>query len=286
MIAITGATGQLGRHVIDALLARGVPAETLVAAVRTPAKAEDLAARGVNVRLCDYDRAETLLPAFEGIERLVMISASEPGRRVPQHQAVIDAAKRAGVKLIAYTSILRADSSPLGLAMEHSATEEALRKSGVPHVLLRNGWYNENYAMSIPTALQFGALLGCAGDGRVSSAARRDYAEAAAAVITSDGQAGRTYELAGDESYTLAELAAEVSKQSGKAVAYQDLNEAEYRAALIQAGLPEPVASMLADSDIGVSKGGLFDDGRALSRVIGRPTTPMSETVKHVLANG
>lgn len=285
MIAITGATGQLGRLVIEALLARGVPAETIVALARNPAKAEDLAARGVKVRLCDYDRSETLVPAFEGIERLVMISASEVGRRVPQHQAVIDAVKRAGVQLVAYTSLLHADRSPLGLGMEHSATEEALRASGVPHVLLRNGWYNENYAMSVPTALQYGALMGCAGDGRISSAARRDYAEAAAAVITSEGQAGRTYELAGDESYTLSELAAEISRQSGKPVEYRNMSEDEYRGALIQAGLPEPVAAMLADSDVGASKGGLFDDGRALSRVIGRPTTPMSETVRHVLAS-
>lgn len=285
LIAVTGATGQLGRLVIDALLARGVPAKSIVATARNATKAENLGSQGVSVRICDYDRADTLRPAFEGVDRLVMISASEIGRRVAQHAAIIDAAKRAGVELIAYTSILHADTSPLGLAMEHSATEEALRQSGVAHVLLRNGWYNENYAMSIPTALQLGALLGCAGDGRISSAARKDYAEAAAVVITSDEHVGRTYELAGDESYTLAELAAEISRQAGKPIEYRNMSEAEYRAALLQAGLPEPMAAMLADSDVGVSKGGLFDGGRALSRMIGRPTTPMADTVRAVLAN-
>src|SRR5690606_17013477 len=188
--------------------------------------------------------------------------------------------KGAKVGVVAYTSLLRADTSPLGLAPEHRETEAMLRESGLPHVLLRNGWYTENYAMSIPAALAHGVLMGCAGDGRISAAARADYAAAAVAVIlNADAHAGRTDEPAGDTAFTLTELAAEIARQSGKPVRYQNMSEAEYRAALVQAGLPEPFAALLADSDAGVAKGALFDDGRALSRLIGRPTTPMSEVV-------
>jgi NAD(P)H dehydrogenase (quinone) len=283
MIAVTGATGQLGRLVIESLLGK-VSAEKVVAAVRDPAKAEALVKRGVQTRRCDYDRADTLRPAFEGVEKLVMISASEIGKRVEQHRAVIAAAKQAGVGLVAYTSILRAGSSPIGLAKEHSATEAALRESGVPFVALRNGWYTENYTMGIPAALQYGVLLGCADDGRISSAARQDYADAAVAVVTSEGHAGRVYELAGDTSFTMSELAEELSRRSGKTVAYNDLSEDEYRAALINAGLPEPVAAMLADADSAIAKGALFDEDRALSRLIGRPTTPWAETIAAAIA--
>jgi len=283
MIGVTGAAGQLGRLVIAGLLDKVQPQE-IVALVRNPAKAQDLAERGVAVRLADYDRPDTLEPALAGVDRLVMISASEVGKRVPQHTAIVNAAKRANVGLVAYTSLLRADTSPLGLGQEHRETEALLRASGLPVVLLRNGWYTENYAMAIPAALAHGVLMGCAGDGRISSAARADYAAAAVAIITSgDPEAGRTYELAGDTSYTLADLAAEIARQSGKPVRYQNMSEAEYRAALVQAGLPEPFAALLADSDTGVSKGALFDDGKALSRLIGRPTTPMPEVVAATL---
>ena len=278
MIVVTGATGQLGRLVIDALL-ETVPASNIVAAVRSPEKAADLAARGVVVRKADYTQPDTLDAALAGAEKVLLISSSEIGQRVPQHRAVIEAAKRAGIRLIAYTSVLRADTSPLGLAGEHAQTEALLKQSGLPVVLLRNGWYTENYAASVPAALAHGVVLGSAGDGRISSAARIDYAAAAAAALTREDQAGRVYELAGDSSYTLTELAAEIARQSGKAVAYRNLPEADYKAALIGFGLPEPVAQLLADSDTGASKGGLFDDGHQLSALIGRPTTPMATTI-------
>ncbi|MBN9410280.1 MAG: SDR family oxidoreductase [Burkholderiales bacterium] len=283
-IAITGATGQLGRLVIQSLLRRGVPAADLIAAVRTPAKAADLAALGVQVRQADYTRPDTLAAALQGVDRLLLISSSEVGQRTAQHRAAIDAAKAAGVKLVAYTSLLRADTSPLGLAAEHVATEALLRESGLPTVLLRNGWYTENYLASAPVALQHGAVLGSAKDGRIAAATRADYAEAAAVAISGEGQAGRTYELAGDASWTLADFAAELARQSGKPVVYKDLPEADYAAVLVQAGLPQGFADLLADSDVGASRGGLFDDSRTLSRLIGRPTTPLADAVKAALA--
>ena len=282
MIVVTGATGQLGRLVITALL-KTVPASQIVAAVRTPAKAADLAALGVLVRQADYAQPATLVNAFTGAEKLLLISSSEVGQRVPQHQAVIDAAKQADVKLIAYTSVLHADKGLLGLAQEHLATEAAINASGIPAVILRNGWYTENYAASIPPALAHGALLGSAKDGRIASAARADYADAAAAVLTRDGQAGKVYELAGDDAYTLTEFAAEVAAQSGKPVIYKDLPEADFKAALIGAGLPDYVAALLSDSDAGAAKGGLFDDSRSLSALIGRPTTPLKTVVADAL---
>jgi NAD(P)H dehydrogenase (quinone) len=250
-----------------------------VAAVRTPEKARDLAALGVQVRQADYDRPETLDQAFQGAEKLLLISSSEVGKRFPQHQAAIEAARRSGVPLLAYTSLLRADSSPLPLAAEHKATEAFLKASGVPHVLLRNGWYTENYAAGIPAALQHGVLLGSAGAGKVAFAARADYAAAAARVLLLEGQAGKVYELAGDTGHTLAELAEEISRQAGRTIPYQDLPEAEYKGILLGAGLPEPIAALLAESDTGARKGGLDDSGHALSRLIGRPTTPMAEVV-------
>lgn len=283
MIAITGATGQLGRLVLQNLL-KTVPASQIVAAVRSPEKAADLAALGVQVRQADYAQPATLEAAFQGVDKLLLISSSEVGQRAPQHAAVIAAAQKAGVKQIAYTSILRADTSPLGLAAEHKETEAMLRASGIPFVLLRNGWYTENYTASVPAALQYGAVMGSAKDGRIASAARADYAAAAAAVLTKDGQAGQVYELAGDTAYTLSELAAEISQQSGKPVVYNDLPEAAYAAALVQVGLPEGFAALLADSDVGASKGGLFDDGHQLSQLIGRPTTPLADVVKAALA--
>ncbi len=283
MIVITGASGQLGRLVIEALLQK-VPAGEIVAAVRNPEKVADLAARGVQVRVADYDQPATLAAAFAGADKLLLISASEVGRRLPQHRAVIDAAKAAGVGLLAYTSILHADSSPLPLAAEHKETEALIRASGLPAVILRNGWYTENYLAGIPAALQYGVVLGSAGEGRIASAARADYAAAAAAVLTLDNQAGRIYELAGDESYTLADLAGEIAKQSGRAVNYQNLPESDFKAALLGAGLPDFLATLLAESDVGASQGGLFDDSRQLSRLLGRPTTPLAPLVAAQLA--
>lgn len=282
MIVVTGATGQLGRLVIAALL-KTVPAAQIIAAVRTPAKAADLAALGVQVREADYTQPATLVAAFQGADKLLLISSSEVGQRLVQHQAVIAAAKQVGVKLIAYTSVLHADTSVLGLADEHRGTEAALQASGLPVVLLRNGWYTENYAASIPPALAHGALLGSAQQGRISSAARADYAEAAAAVLTQEAQAGKVYELAGDEAYTLSQFAAEIAAQSGKTVVYQDLPEADYKAALIGVGLPDFVAALLSDSDAGAAKGALFDDSRQLSKLIGRPTTPLKVVVADAL---
>lgn len=282
MIAVTGASGQLGRLVVEGLLA-SQPASSIVALVRDPSKAAAWAARGVQVRQADYTQPAALTQALKGVDKLLLISSSEVGQRTAQHRNVIDAARQAGVKLVAYTSILRADSSPLGLAREHRETEALLRASGLPHVLLRNGWYTENYTASVPAAVQHGAVLGSAGTGRYSFAARADYAAAAVAVLTQEGQAGRVYELAGDTAYTLADYAAEIARLSGKPVVYQDLPEAEYAKALVQIGLPDFVAAMLAESDVGASKGALFDEGRALSRLIGRPTTPLADSLKAAL---
>ncbi|MAD44228.1 MAG: NAD(P)-dependent oxidoreductase [Oceanospirillaceae bacterium] len=282
MITVTGATGQLGHLVIKALL-KTTPAAAITAAVRSPEKASDLKALGVNIKEADYNRPETLESAFAGTDRLLLISSSEVGQRAPQHQNVIDAAKKAGVKLLAYTSILRADSTPLGLGEEHRATEAALAESGLDYVLLRNGWYSENYAASIPPALEYGVFMGAAGEGRISSAARADYAAAAAAVLTTDGHEGKTYELSGDDSYTLAEFAAEIARQSGKDVVYQNMSEDDFAAALKQAGLPDGLAAMLADSDAGAAQGGLFDDGKTLSSLTGKPTTPYTEVIAAAL---
>ena len=283
MFAVTGATGQLGRFVIDALLKK-VPAGEIVAAVRTPAKAADFAARGVVVRQADYGQPETLAAAFAGVDKLLLISGSEVGQREAQHKAVIEAARTAGVSFIAYTSLLHADRSPLGLGVEHRATEALLQASGIPFALLRNGWYSENYAASIAPALAHHAFIGAAGEGRIASAARQDYADAAAEVLTRDNQAGKVYELAGDDSYTLAQFAAEIAAQSGEKVDYVNLSQQEFAAALKAAGLPEGLAEMLADSDAGAEQGGLFDDSHQLSQLIGRPTTPYQDVIGAALA--
>ena len=283
MYAVTGATGQLGRLVIQSLLKTAAPDQVL-AAVRDPAKAADLAGQGVQVREADYDRPETLLSAFRGVDRLLLISSSEVGGRTPQHRAVIDAAKTSGVKLIAYTSILHADRSPLRLAIEHKETEAALVASGLPVVLLRNGWYTENYLLALKPALEHGAMLGSAKEGRVSLAARADYAEAAAQVLIAESGASQTYELAGDQALTLSELSAEISRQAGREVSYNDLPESEYMAALVGNGLPRGYADLIADADAQAAEGALFDDGRDLSRLIGRPTTPGGATIADALA--
>jgi NAD(P)H dehydrogenase (quinone) len=280
---VTGASGQLGRLVIDGLL-KTVPASQIGVLVRSEKAAAEFAARGLHVHQGDYCRPETLTAAFAGVDRALLISSSEIGQRTAQHRNAIEAARQAGVKLLAYTSLLHVDTSPLGLAEEHRQTEAALKASGVPHTLLRNGWYSENYAASIPAALAHGVLLGSADGGRIASAARADYAEAAVRVLTAaEPQAGRIYELAGDAAYTLAEFTAELSKQSGKAVAYRDLPQADYEAALVGAGLPGPFAALLADSDAGAAKGALFDDSHTLSQLIGRPTTPIAATISAAL---
>lgn len=279
MIAITGATGQLGRLVVEKLKAK-VPTSDIIALARSTAKAADL---GVAAREADYDRPETLERALDGVDTLLLISSSEVGKRAAQHHAVIEAAKKTGVKRIVYTSLLRADTSPLDLAEEHLATEAELKASGIPFTILRNGWYTENYTGSIPGALAGGAFLGSAGEGRISSATRADFADAAVAVLTTEGHEGKTYELAGDEDWTLQDLAAEISKRAGRDIPYKNLPEAEYTAALKGFGLPEGFARMIAGWDVGASRGALFDDGRQLSKLTGRPTTPLSVAVADAL---
>ena len=278
-IGVTGATGQLGRLVVESLKSK-VSAETIVALVRNPEKAADL---GIEARAFDYTQAENLVASLKGIDKLLLISGNEVGQRLPQHLAVIDAAKQAGVKQLFYTSILHADSSPLGLATEHLATEVAIKESGLTYTILRNGWYTENYTGSAKGAVGAGAFIGNAGDGKIASAARVDYAEAAAVVLAGEGHEGKTYELAGDEVYTLTELAAEISKQSGKTIPYNNLTEAEYAGILKSFGLPDGLAEMLANSDTGASKGGLFDDSKVLSELIGRPTTSLAKVVADAL---
>ena len=278
-IAITAATGHLGRLVIRSLTAR-MPSADVVALARSPAKGADL---GVVVREADYDRPETLGPALAGIDTLLLISGSVPGARVVQHRNVIEAARRAGVRRIVYTSVLHADGSPLDVAHDHRATEAELKTSGVPYTLLRNGWYTENYTGSIPGALAGGALLGSADDARISSATRADYAEGAAAVLALDEREEQVHELAGDEAWTLRDLAAELSRQTGRTIPYRDLPPAEYVAALTSVGLPEALAQAIAGWDVAAAQGALFDDSRQLSRLIGRPTTPLSVAVADAL---
>lgn len=281
MILVTGASGQLGRLVIDNLL-NTTPANQIVAAVRNPEKVVDLAEKGIQVRKADYSDLDSLVAAMQGVEKVLLVSSSEVGQRTAQHSNVINAAKQASVALIAYTSILNADKSPLILAKEHAETENLLAKSGVPYVLLRNGWYSENYTMGVAGALEHG-VVGCAEDGKLSTAARADYAAAAAAVLVKDGQAGKVYELAGDNSFTLSEYAAAISKVSGKTVAYQNVPETEFTKILVSVGLPEGFAAVLADSEAGAAKGGLFSDSKDLSTLIGRPTTSIEDSIKAAL---
>ncbi|EAO7958689.1 SDR family oxidoreductase [Salmonella enterica] len=281
MIAITGATGQLGQHVIENLL-KTTPASHLVAIVRNPKKAAPLSQRGIAVRLADYANEAALTTALQGVDKLLLISSSEVGQRTAQHRNVIQAAITAKVKFIAYTSLLHADKSPLALADEHIETEKMLAESGIPHTLLRNGWYTENYLASVPAALKHGVFIGAAGEGKIASAMRADYA-AAARVISEEGHAGNVYELAGDDAWTLSQLVDELTHQSGKKIVYQNLSEVDFAAALKGAGLPDGLADMLANSDVGAAKGGLFDNSHTLRKLIGRPTTMLTESLRSVL---
>jgi len=279
-IAITGATGQLGRLVVAGMKNK-VAAGQLIALVRSPLKAAEL---GIAARAADYTKPETLASALEGVETLLLISSSEIGQRAPQHRNAIAAARNAGVKRIVYTSLLHADTSPINLAAEHRDTEGVLKEAGIPVTILRNGWYTENYTGSLKGAIAAGALIGTSGNGRISSATRADYAEAAVCVLTSPGHEGRTYELAGDDAFTLADLAREVSRQIGKTIPYNNLSTADYAAALVGMGLPDAIARAIAGWGIDTSNGALFDDGRQLSRLIGRPTTPLATAVAAALA--
>ncbi len=278
MIAVTGANGKLGRHVIEGLL-KIIPAKEIVAIVRNPAKSQDLASLGIQLRTADYAKPETLTAAFEGATKVLLISGNEVGQRIPQHQAVVDAAKHAGASLIGYTSVLHAQETTLSLAPEHKATELYIQSSGIPYILLRNGWYLENHTENLAPALEHGVILGAAADGRFASATRADYAAAAVHVLTTEGHANKIYELAGDTAYTLTQLAAEVSAQSGNVVLYKNLPEQEFARALAGFGLPAPVAEMLAAADSGAANGELDDSTHTLSRLIGRPTTTLNTTV-------
>lgn len=275
-IAVSGATGQLGRLAIAALKARLAQP---IALARDPAKAADLA---VETRAFDYKSADPR--ALMGVHTLVLISSNDFEDRAQQHRSVIAAAKAAGVGRILYTSILKGDASPMILALDHIATEAALRDSGIPSTILRNGWYTENYTGALGAAIQHGAVIGAAGDGRVSSAARKDYAEAIAVTALDASHAGKTYELTGDSAHTGADLAAAVAAASGKQVAYVSMPQSEYAKALQGFGLPESFAMVLADSDACAANGALYDNSRTLSRLIGRPTTPISETIAIALS--
>lgn len=276
---VTGATGQLGHLVVEALLRRGVDPAEVVATGRDLTKVADLAARGVRTAVADLDDPATLAAAFAGVDRMLLVSGSEVGRRVPQHTAAVEAARAAGVGFVAYTSITRADTSGMRLAAEHRATEELLAASGLSWAALRNSWYLENYTPQVPTWLEHGAVLGAAGDGRVSAATRADYAEAAAAVLLDTSVAsGAVLELGGP-SFTLAELAAAVTDTSGREVVYRDLDEAALTDVLVGAGLPRPYAAVLADSDRGIARGELEVTSGDLERLLGHAPTSMREAV-------
>ncbi len=282
-IAVTGATGALGQIVVRLLRERHPQLKT-VALVRDTAKAAPLAALGAEVRLFDYDRPETLAPALAGVDKLLLISGNAVGERERQHRAVIEAAKAAGVGLIAYTSVLRASETSLPIAAEHKATEAVLAEVGVPFVLLRHGWYCENYVFRILAAIESGTLYSTAGDGLISAAARADFAEAAVAVLTAaEDQAGKVYELGGSTDITFADMAAIGSELSGKPIAVVDLPKPEFEAALIAIGTPAFVAGLIAKSDNGAREGGLHEPGGTLERLIGRPTTPMRDVLAAAL---
>lgn len=278
-IGITGATGQLGSLVIEHLKSK-TASENIVALVRNQEKAAGL---GVESRSFDYNNPETLKQSLSGIDYLLLISSSEVGQRARQHKNVIEAAKEAGVKWIVYTSLLHADTSSLSLAGEHLETEALLKDAGIPVTILRNGWYTENYLGSVDSALKAGAFIGSAGEGKISSAARNDFAEAAAVVISDPKHQGKVYELAGNESYTLSDLAKEISKQAGKEIPYNNLEEAQYAEILESVGLPTEFAQAIAGWDVSASKGDLFDNSKTLSELIQRPTTPMRESVAQTL---
>jgi NAD(P)H dehydrogenase (quinone) len=283
-IAVTGATGHLGRLAVQALLARGVPPADIVATGRNIAKIAELADLGVQVRASDYTEADSLRAVFEGTDRVLFVSGSEAGQRLAQHRNVVAALSDTKPDLVAYTSIAHADTAHLRLASEHLATERLLAEAGLPYTFLRNSWYVENYTQQLPVYLEHGGVLGSAGDGRVSAALRSEYAEAAAAVLTSDGHAGEVYELGGDESFTLSELAATIGTAAGRDVAYIDLPADAYTEALVQAGLDRSYAETLADADLGLARGELLVDTGHLNRLIGRPTTSLLGVVTEALA--
>lgn len=282
MILVTGAAGKLGRLVVHHLLAR-VPANTIVAGSRDPQALADLASKGVKTVELDFHKPATVEAALEGVDRVLLISGLDP-QRFEGHRNVIDAAKKAGVKQLAYTSILHGEKNPLEMGADHHRTEKVLRDSGVPFTLLRNGWYFENATENLGSALEHGVFLGATAHGRYSPAARTDFAEAAAVVLTTPGHENKTYELAGDSALTIDDVVAEVNAQTGKKIAYQDLSRQDYAAKLESFGLPGYLAQILAECDWGIGAGALLDESRQLSRLIGRPTTSLAANVRQVLA--
>ncbi|KAB1643149.1 SDR family oxidoreductase [Gulosibacter chungangensis] len=278
-IAVTGATGHLGGLVIDSLLERGVAAADLVAIVRNEQKAADLAAKGITLGVASYEDEAALTAALEGVDRLVLVSGSEVGQRLVQHTNIINAAKAAGVKFIAYTSLLNLDSSKLGLAPEHAGTEKLLTESGIDHAVLRNGWYWENFASALDSGKAVGKFFGAAGDAKVSGAARRDYAEAAAVVIASENQAGKVYELAGAPALTYPEIAEAAGQVLGKEVTYEDQSVDEYTATLEGFGMPADMAAMFAGMDPIIAEGALYSESTDLQDLIGRPSTTAADAL-------
>ena len=278
MIIVTGATGQLGRQVVQQLLEK-VPAAQVAVVVRDASKAADFAARGVSVRVADYNQPATVDAALEGAEKVLLISGTEIGKRVAQHTVVVEAAKKRGVKLLAYTSIPHADTTPLKLAAEHRETEQVIRASGVPFTFLRNGWYTENYTGRLPPALAQGAIFGATKGATIGVAARADYAAAAITVLTGSGHENRAYELTGDGNFTLPAYAAEISRLTGKTVVHTEVSPEALEQALVAAGLPAPFAAIMADCDVGISQGALTDPSGDLTRLIARPVTPWRETL-------
>jgi len=283
-LLITGATGHLGRLVVEQLLAAGCPAGDIIATGRATDKIKDLADRGVQVRAVHFGDPAAVRAAVAEADRVLLVSAMDPGARVAQHRNVIDAARETGVGLVAYTSIVNAGTATIALAADHQATERLLRDSGVPYVLLRNSWYHENYTDRLPAFLAQGAIPGSAGDGRISAASRADYAAAAVRVLTTDGHAGRAYELGSDEPFTLAQLAAEISTQSGSEVRYIDLPEAGYARALTEHGVPELMANMVAETDAAAARGALHTASGDLTALTGRPATTLSAAVAAALS--
>ncbi|MEU6511818.1 SDR family oxidoreductase [Streptomyces sp. NPDC046942] len=283
-IVVTGATGQLGRLTVEALLRRGIPATDIIATGRDIVRIKDLADRGITVRRADFADTDGLAEAFAGADRLLLISASVPvGERVANHRRVIDAAVSAGVSLVAYTSTTHANTATTVIGATHGETEEYLRDRGIPSVLLRNSWYLENYTSQLPQILQNGAVVGAAGEGRISAASRADYAEAAAVVLTAEGHTGTVYELGGDESFTLTELATAISAAAGKQVTYADLPVTDFAQALAAAGLPAELAEVLADADRGMSHGEMYTNSGDLRRLIGRPPMTLAEALAAAL---
>jgi NAD(P)H dehydrogenase (quinone) len=282
-IVVTGASGQLGGLTVEALLARGVPASQIVATSRDITRIKDFADRGVVVRRADFAEPDTLAAAFEGADKLLLVSTTTVDERVANHRRAVDAAVAAGVSLVAYTSMSHAATATTVLAATHRATEEYLRERAVPAVMLRNSWYLENYTAQLPLILAGGAVAGAAGRGRISAATRADYAEAAAVVLTTDGHTGEVYELGGDEAFTLADLAAAISAATGKRITYTDLPAGELARVLAGAGLPAELAHVLVDADLGMARGELFTDSGDLRRLIGRPTTPPADAIADAL---